>query len=153
LRRSKTRLTALAGTGYLVLALASIAVFCIQKGIGSWEAFVTAYGALEAGDMTRYLLPGAVVVNLLLAFVSWRLPVLSTRFQYGAVLLAGSLAGFCMVISVFMFRNWYQGRVPEDQVLLQVVTPLAITLGYVVLAYSLAKILIIASTSSYGERG
>ena len=129
--------------GYGIYALMYLAMAALLINAARLEIFQN----LDIAGGALFLLASGFLVNLLLAVGSWRirsLPIWKRR------LLLGSAIGVAIVLFVNSLQGlwrWYHGALPIDLGSAAVTGGALATLGYVLLAYSLVRIVATSNTS------
>jgi len=129
--------------GYVIYALMYLAMAAILLSAGGFEIFHN----LDMVGGTLFLIACGCLVNLLLAIGSWRILTLSI---WKRRLLLGSAIGVAIVLfvnSLLGLWRWYHGTLPTDLGSTAVTGGTLVTLGYVLLAYSLVRIVTTSNTS------
>ena len=129
--------------GYVIYALMYLAMAALLFNAAGLEIFKN----LDIVRGTLFLIASGFLVNLLLAVGSWQIRSLTI---WKRRLLLGSAIGVAIVLfvnSLLGLWRWYHGTLPT------VLGPTAVTggalaaLGYVLLAYSLVRIVATSNTS------
>ena len=137
---AQTKESKYVAAGYAILALMYLIMASVLVSAGGWHGLEQAMLDFEIIGGTLLLILGLFVLNLLLALGSWR--VLTFSHLKRKLFLGTSIA----VAIVFVINTipgwwrWYQGALPADIGSAAVVGGTLVALGYVLCAYTLAKL-------------
>lgn len=125
--------------GYTIFALMYLAIAVIFLSAGGWRGIDEVFQNMDIIGGTLLIIFGLFSLNLLLALGSWR--VLSFSLLTRRLFLSAAIALAIVVVinNIRGWWRWYQGTLPPDIGPAAVIGGTLVALGYVYLAYSLAK--------------
>jgi|GEM_PF-5773561 len=133
--------------GYAIYALMFFGGGVFMLTIVGWHGYSQFFKDLEIIGGTLLLMLGGGVINLLMAFGSLRV-FLYKRWKRNAILFgAVGIATILVLSNLIGLIAWIQGASPKELGYIQIISPLVIAVGYVLLAASLVRTVLISNNA------
>ena len=134
--------------GYVVYALMFLIIGGSMLYLTGWHGWEQLSSDMEIMGGTLLLLFIGGVVNLLLAFGSWRVLLYKGWKKILVLSSAVGVAVYLVISNVIGLVRYSSGIVPVDLGAIQIVSPLAIAVGYVILAVLLVRAVKISNNAA-----
>ena len=126
--------------GYLVFAFANLGILTILINTTGWHGIYIAFQEFTTILKILLIQSGLLLVNILLAFGSWRVHFLTSNHRKLLIASAVIIAVAAVINSIQIWWSWFRNLMPTELGRTPVIGHTLIGLGYVLLAFLLLKV-------------